>query len=389
MTTRKPDAIPGDAAPTMTYQPGDRVALEHTADPHTLLRPGDEGTVRRYDPQTRVLDVDWDNGSRLSLLLGEGDRLRRTADTGPDRDWERVLDALRSAGETAGRDAATRWAQHVLGGRADGDVAAAAREVLTGFDDIDPPILDQIPTADRYFLADDSDRYAEHAPPDAPAWETLTARQCDQTRWAWCDGYDAAAHAEAARRCRTVLHPDGDDRDLRHVYPDRVRLGGPGVFAGDWAWAPNDAGDMRIPVGFVGTLIDTWNGWAVFCCARDVAEAIVADQHNHRDRLRRHLTAEGIPEADLDRRVDESLGRMWFDGDVIVDDTRVQNDPDAIDHIPPTFDGQYVVMGWCWTWIAVHPYDCDRIAGTIPDPPATASTPRGSSRGHHLGPKPT
>ncbi|MEV0811485.1 DUF4314 domain-containing protein, partial [Micromonospora sp. NPDC050200] len=54
----------------MTYQAGERVALEHTADPHTLLRLGDEGTVRRYDPRLQVLDVDWDSGSRLSLLLG-------------------------------------------------------------------------------------------------------------------------------------------------------------------------------------------------------------------------------------------------------------------------------------------------------------------------------
>ncbi len=50
----------------MSFQPGERVALEYTSDPHTLLRPGDEGTVRRYHPGQRILDVDWDNGSRLS-----------------------------------------------------------------------------------------------------------------------------------------------------------------------------------------------------------------------------------------------------------------------------------------------------------------------------------
>ena len=32
------------------FERGDRVALEHTDDPHTRLRPGDEGTVTRYDP---------------------------------------------------------------------------------------------------------------------------------------------------------------------------------------------------------------------------------------------------------------------------------------------------------------------------------------------------
>ncbi len=31
------------------FERGDRVALEFTGDPHTRLRPGDEGTVTRYD----------------------------------------------------------------------------------------------------------------------------------------------------------------------------------------------------------------------------------------------------------------------------------------------------------------------------------------------------
>jgi hypothetical protein len=33
------------------YQRGDRIALDHTDDPHTRLRPGDEGTVTGYDPR--------------------------------------------------------------------------------------------------------------------------------------------------------------------------------------------------------------------------------------------------------------------------------------------------------------------------------------------------
>ena len=35
------------------FERGDRVALEYTDDPHTRLRPGDEGTVTRYDPEPR------------------------------------------------------------------------------------------------------------------------------------------------------------------------------------------------------------------------------------------------------------------------------------------------------------------------------------------------
>jgi len=58
------------------FQRGDRVALEHTDDPHTRLRPGDEGTVTRYDPRSGQLGVRWDSGSTLSMLLDDGDRVR-------------------------------------------------------------------------------------------------------------------------------------------------------------------------------------------------------------------------------------------------------------------------------------------------------------------------
>ena len=58
------------------FQRGDRVALVHTGDPHTRLRPGDEGTVTRYDPRHGQLHVRWDSGSTLAMLLNDGDRVR-------------------------------------------------------------------------------------------------------------------------------------------------------------------------------------------------------------------------------------------------------------------------------------------------------------------------
>ncbi|WP_327349620.1 DUF4314 domain-containing protein [Streptomyces sp. NBC_01321] len=57
------------------YHRGQRIALIATADPHTELRPGDKGTVRRYDTRLQQLAVDWDNGSRLSMLLDDGDEV--------------------------------------------------------------------------------------------------------------------------------------------------------------------------------------------------------------------------------------------------------------------------------------------------------------------------
>ncbi|WP_260428560.1 DUF4314 domain-containing protein [Micromonospora globispora] len=318
-----------------------------------------------------------DNGSHLSMCLDAGDRVRRAGHAGPpDTGWQLVLDALRAAGATAGRAAAQWWAQETLGGRAVGGVRPAALQILDALDDGDPAVLDGLPTADPYFLGDDQARYAEAAPPGGPAWQELTAHRVDEARWAWCGGFDDAVTDEVARQCRIVLHPTGDDRDLSHLHPDRVRPGGPGVFAGDWAWTPNADGEMRVPVGFAGTLVDNWNGWAVFTCTRQVAEAIVADQQAARGRYRKHLAAHGVAGVQQDRMVDESMARMRFDGDVIdVDETRVHGDPDAVDRITAGADGRYTVMGRSWTWIAVHPYDCDRITGDIPDPVEQPPTP--------------
>ena len=73
------------------FRRGDRVALQHTDDPHTRLRPGDEGTVTRHDPELGQLDVNWDSGSTLSMLLHDGDRVRL------------IIPALGEAGKEAGR----------------------------------------------------------------------------------------------------------------------------------------------------------------------------------------------------------------------------------------------------------------------------------------------
>ncbi len=62
------------------FHPGDRITLVHTTDPHTHLRLGDQGTVTAYQPNARWgtrLDVDWDSGSNLTMLLDEGDHVRK------------------------------------------------------------------------------------------------------------------------------------------------------------------------------------------------------------------------------------------------------------------------------------------------------------------------
>jgi hypothetical protein len=70
------------------YRQGDRVELVHTSDTYTRLRPGCRGTVQRLDrvDGRRILAVRWDSGSRLALLIDEGDEVKRVPPASPDVD---------------------------------------------------------------------------------------------------------------------------------------------------------------------------------------------------------------------------------------------------------------------------------------------------------------
>ena len=65
-----------DAGAMTSWQPGDRVALVRTGDPGTRLRPGDQGTVTWWHHEQDQLLIDWDSGSRLIMLPGDGDEVR-------------------------------------------------------------------------------------------------------------------------------------------------------------------------------------------------------------------------------------------------------------------------------------------------------------------------
>ncbi|MFI7208062.1 DUF4314 domain-containing protein [Micromonospora aurantiaca (nom. illeg.)] len=359
----------------MSYQPGQRVALVHTSDPHTRLRPGDTGTVRRHDQRHHTVDIAWDSGSTLSMCLDDGDRIEPTITPPPTSDpaddataWADVLQRMRASGAEAGRSAAESWAQDTIGARASGDTREAARRILAGIGDGDPAVLDTLPHATPAVESVDTagwELFAD-ATGDVSGWFGLRIQQRDEAITAYRDAFDTAVTGRVADLCQLAASPTG--RDLSHLHPDQVRIGDVGVFSGDWALIVGPDGDDRIEVGFVGTLIDHWNGWAVFSCTRPVAEAIVADQQRHRAQYRHCLRDEGVPEAELDRRVDEALANLSFDGDVLVADQRaLSGDPDAIDRITPDGDGRYVVMGRSWCWEAVDPYACDRIVGDLPD----------------------
>jgi hypothetical protein len=164
-------------------------------------------------------------------------------------------------------------------------------------------------------------------------------------------------------------------RDAARLTPDKIRVGGTGIFSGEWALTD----DNRYETGYVGILHGRWNGWAVFTCARDVAAAIVADHARVRTERHQRLVAAGHTPAAADDLVAADLAHLWWDGDTIVHDERVlTDDPDAIHRYPPDTDGHYTIAGGIWTWEAVPPWHCDRIHGTIParsEPRATTASP--------------
>lgn len=49
---------------------GKRIALIHTSDPYTTLKPGSEGVVTFIDDIGTVF-ADWDDGSGLGMVYGE------------------------------------------------------------------------------------------------------------------------------------------------------------------------------------------------------------------------------------------------------------------------------------------------------------------------------
>jgi hypothetical protein len=274
-----------------------------------------------------------------------------------------LVTAARVAGTAAGRRIADAWADEALA-----DAAAQARvtaaRILAG----DPDTLQALPRPELTAGPGDTVPAALAGLVGESAWSPLTPADRAALLDRWRDAAGTALTDRVAARCRMLVSPTGDGRDLSHLHPDRLRIGGVGVFALDMAWTGADS-ELRIPVGFAGTLVDTWNGFAVFVCSRTVAEAIVADQQVHRDRLHTELIAQGHSPADADRGVDAQLARMSVEGDtIVVDETALSGDADAVTRIEPDRDGLYQVMGGSWTWEPVDPYECDRIVGELPTP---------------------
>jgi Domain of unknown function (DUF4314) len=346
--------------PAQMFQPGQRVRLIHTADPYTRLLPGTTGTVASPVTDERIVSVRWDDGSRLAMLLDAGDRIE-PADPPPtptttDGLDEATLTAVREAATGQAEQAVAWWAQDTFGGHSRGDTRATARRLLAGLDDGDPAVYDTFPA-----LPDDNDY-----PQLIPGWDTMPEHTRAAAVHTFADLFFDRVNEAIYAASIAAASPTG--RDLSHLHPNLSRLGRVGVFAGDWAWTTNDRGEQRIPVGFVGVRVGTWNGWAVFTCTREVAEAIVADQDRERAEARARYADAGLVEPVLSERIRDEYTLLSFDGDTIIaDQSGLYDDPDAIERIAPDDEGRYCVMGRNWTWIAVDPTDCDQIVGELPE----------------------
>lgn len=141
-----------------------------------------------------------------------------------------------------------------------------------------------------------------------------------------------------------------------------LRPGEAGWFAGEWLAYDYDGG-QRFQSAYAGTLIDRWNGWAVWECTREVAAAVVTDQESSRRHNRALLVANGLTEPRLSRALDADVSPMWWDGDVIVVDRSVLDE--GLMRIEPNERGLYVVMGRMWTWEEVPVDAADWVAGSV------------------------
>ena len=59
----------------IVYQPGQRILLIAISDPDTTLRPGALGTVRHHNPQSDVVDIDFDGIGSVSMRLDDDNQI--------------------------------------------------------------------------------------------------------------------------------------------------------------------------------------------------------------------------------------------------------------------------------------------------------------------------
>ncbi|MFI7543774.1 hypothetical protein [Actinoplanes sp. NPDC049599] len=353
------------------FRPGQRVALTRTHDMTNPPHVGRQGTVLTYEPAAQTVTVRWDDGTITEIRLAGGDGLAIQPSPVPIGEdmWQQLLASVTARGAGDGLRAADAWSRGRTGCSPE-QVRGTARQILQVLDDdedLDETLAPQY-DASGFALPPTSRQLSRLLAVGGQAGQPVPQTRWRQAAWTYRDAFETAVRERSGGWARRTLIPRAGGRDLTELRPDQVRVGRVGVFSGEWMWTHPDDGPDFLRMGFVGTLIDRWNGWAVFSCTRPVAEAIVAEQQHRRAHELQILVAGGMTPQQARREVDTMLADLHFDGEVIVADQRVRSDdPEAIERTAPDPDGRYVVMGRNWCWEAVDPYRCDHIVGELPD----------------------
>ena len=154
--------------------------------------------------------ADADNDTSRPTPAHSGDPTPEPADA--QALWQVTLQRLRDAAAEAGRNAADWWAQDAIGGRATGDIQAAAARTLTGIDDGDPAVLDLLPRLDESGRQEDghsaAERYTAATGAADTTWAELDEHRRDEATDAYRDAFDAAVLDRITDLCRQAAEPE-------------------------------------------------------------------------------------------------------------------------------------------------------------------------------------
>jgi uncharacterized protein DUF4314 len=332
----------------MVFQRGERITLVHTDDPHTRLRPGDQGTVTRHDQHRtgEVVHVAWDDGSSLAMCLDAGDIIARIpeapAGPPPDRatpgcllgelhtDGHRytcvpvarptepgdMIPALRHFWRHTADGEPGRLYNWVLGEAwlvfdPTGQLHTAGGERIDGIGVVDPNPAAPVPAH--------GDLHRPAAGPDRPGWAYLY-----DPDWEQILVYEATVHGRWALHSRHDLHA-----------PPASPLAGPQPPAGDAATAAGHTHRWRQATVALPGLDEAWpaqictiehrRGQVVARLDPQVLAAVIPLAESlHRDRRPGSV----LPTLVLDTYIPQGLQVSWYPGSGHEQTQRIEPDPD-------------------------------------------------------------
>jgi len=161
--------------------------------------------VDEYEP------TDLNNAAGIALFVIAERLVGSLVDEGRDalvEDDSAAVERAALVGAEHGRNAAEFWNEYALGGRATGNLVERARWLLSGVEDCNPAVLDELPSAD--LSSEHADGFSLRdlcvecgTDEDGPA--------ADECATAYEDGFTESVEAAVVRACTDVLIAAGID----------------------------------------------------------------------------------------------------------------------------------------------------------------------------------